>query len=142
MTLEISPVLAGTYDAPDYVPPHSIASFQSGAALQVAGTSATEDANGVDARLYTKFDRSATEAGSTTDFSFSDLLDTINPLQHIPVLSSIYREITGDKINPVARVTGDLLYGGLLGGATFMASGIGAIGDAVMEQQNGKDSTG
>ena len=30
-------------------------------------------------------------------FSFHDLLDTINPLQHLPVVSTIYRAITGDR---------------------------------------------
>jgi len=30
--------------------------------------------------------------------SFSDLLDIINPLQHIPIASTICRAITGDRI--------------------------------------------
>ena len=29
---------------------------------------------------------------------FGDVLDSINPLQHIPLVSSLYREITGDQI--------------------------------------------
>ncbi|MGQ3031076.1 MAG: hypothetical protein ACT60Q_22290, partial [Ferrovibrionaceae bacterium] len=29
-------------------------------------------------------------------FSFKTVLDTINPLQHIPIVSTIYRELTGD----------------------------------------------
>lgn len=130
MTLEISPVLAGTYDAPDYVPPHNIASTQVG------------DAAAIDSRRYTQFDRRATEAGSTTDFSFSDFLDLINPLEHIPVLSSIYREITGEHINPISRVAGDVVYGALMGGVSAALSGLGAIGDAIMEAETGKDATG
>ncbi|MDP6473864.1 MAG: hypothetical protein QF894_03030 [Alphaproteobacteria bacterium] len=31
-------------------------------------------------------------------FGFDDFLDLINPLQHIPIISTIYREITGDTI--------------------------------------------
>src|SRR5215469_3674922 len=40
-------------------------------------------------------------------FGFHDLLDTINPLQHIPVVSAIYRWLTGDTPGNVARIVGD-----------------------------------
>jgi len=61
-------------------------------------------------------------------WSFFDLLDIINPLQHIPIVSSIYRNITGDEIKPAARAIGGLLFGGPLG----LASGVinGAVADA------------
>lgn len=130
MTLEISPVLAGTYDAPNYAPPNNVASTQ------------VDDAGAIDSRRYTKFDRSATEAGSTTNFSFSDFVDMINPLQHIPVVSSVYREITGESINPVSRVAGDVLFGGVFGIASAVLGIAGGAGDAVMEAQTGKDSIG
>ena len=29
-------------------------------------------------------------------FSFLDVLDIINPLQHLPVISTLYRQVTGD----------------------------------------------
>jgi hypothetical protein len=48
-------------------------------------------------------------------FSFHDLLDAINPLQHIPIVSTLYREITGDTLGNAARVVGDGLYGGVIG---------------------------
>jgi hypothetical protein len=48
-------------------------------------------------------------------FSFHDLLDAINPLQHIPIVSTIYRAVTGDEPGNVARVVGDGLYGGVIG---------------------------
>lgn len=58
-------------------------------------------------------------------FSFLDFvkgfIDIINPLQHIPVISAIYRHITGDEISPMARIAGDALYGGPIGGAVAMA---------------------
>ena len=126
--LEISPVVAGTFDAPDYAPAHNFAS-------------STEDVSGVDARRYTKFDRSATEVASV-DFSFHDLLDTVNPLQHIPLVSSIYRAVTGDEIKPAARVAGDILYGAALGGASAIFGGVGAVADAALEAETGKDSGG
>lgn len=66
------------------------------------------------------------------DMSFWDFLDIINPLQHIPIVSTIYREITGDTIQPSMRIMGDMLYGGVIGG---MAS----IANAVVEQATGQD---
>lgn len=66
------------------------------------------------------------------DMSFWDFLDIINPLQHIPIVSTVYREITGDTIQPSMRIMGDMLYGGVIGG---MAS----IANAVVEQATGQD---
>jgi hypothetical protein len=130
MTLEISPVLAGVYDAPDYTPTNNFASTQ------------LNETTSVDSRRYTQFDRSAAETGSMTDFSFGDFLDLINPLQHIPVVSSVYRTLTDEHINPVSRIVGDTLYGAALGGVSALAGAVGAIGDAVLEAQTGNDSTG
>jgi hypothetical protein len=47
--------------------------------------------------------------------SFGDLLDTLNPLQHLPIISSLYRAITGDQIGHIPRVIGDTLFGGPVG---------------------------
>lgn len=55
-------------------------------------------------------------------FGFHDVLDTLNPLQHIPVVSSIYRWLTGDKPGNVAEVVGDGLYGGPFGVGFGLAS--------------------
>ena len=65
-------------------------------------------------------------------FTFSDFLDVINPLQHIPVISTLYRQWTGDRIDPGARVVGDTLYGGPVG----LFSG---IVNAVVEHETGSD---
>ncbi|WP_404382446.1 hypothetical protein [Caenispirillum salinarum] len=54
--------------------------------------------------------------------SFWDFLDIINPLQHIPVVSTIYREITGDTIKPIARLAGGALFGG-----GFIGAGLAAV---------------
>jgi hypothetical protein len=64
--------------------------------------------------------------------SFGDFLDVINPLQHIPVISTIYRRITGDAIDPEARLAGGVLYGGPLG---FVS----ALANVIVEEQTGKD---
>ena len=54
----------------------------------------------------------------------ADLIDIINPLQHIPVISSIYRSLTGDEISPGARLAGGTIYGGPVGLVTAIASGV------------------
>jgi hypothetical protein len=48
-------------------------------------------------------------------FSFKDLLDIVNPLQHLPVIGSVYRYLTGDEPSGGARIIGDSLYGGPIG---------------------------
>lgn len=63
--------------------------------------------------LHTARETGAVPKGG--ELSFNDLLDTLNPLQHIPVVSSIYRDLTGDTISPQARVAGGALYGGPIG---------------------------
>ncbi|MDA0654910.1 MAG: hypothetical protein O2912_00675 [Proteobacteria bacterium] len=65
-------------------------------------------------------------------FSFDDFLDIINPLQHIPIVSSIYRSVTGDGIEPGARIAGGALFGGGIG---F----VGAMINALIEDGTGKD---
>jgi hypothetical protein len=52
---------------------------------------------------------------------FHHLLDVINPLQHLPVIGTIYRAITGEHIGAVEKVMGDALYGGLWGAASSVA---------------------
>ena len=47
--------------------------------------------------------------------TFGDLLDLINPLQHIPIVSTFYRAITGDELSPAARIAGGTLFGGPIG---------------------------
>jgi hypothetical protein len=68
---------------------------------------------------------SAREKGKThlddppQELTFDDILDIINPLQHLPIVSMIYRAITGDQIKPAMRILGDIGYGGPVG---FMSS--------------------
>jgi len=65
-------------------------------------------------------------------FTFFDFLDVINPLQHIPVVSTVYRSITGDEIDPSAKIAGGTLFGGPLGAA------ISSI-DVAVEHNTGQD---
>lgn len=65
-------------------------------------------------------------------FSFKTVLDTINPLQHIPIVSTIYRELTGDIPGPASQVAGGALFGGVIG---FVAS----LFNVQVEGVTGKD---
>lgn len=66
---------------------------------------------------------SSSSGSGSSGLSFSTVLDAVNPLQHIPVLSGLYRAATGSQISSVSQVTGDTFYGALLPG--------GAIGGLV-----------
>jgi hypothetical protein len=69
------------------------------------------------------------------ELSFSDFLDIINPLQHIPIIGTIYRAITGDEISPSARIFGGFLFGGPLG---FVAAAANVIADEASGQDLGE----
>ena len=63
---------------------------------------------------------------------FHHLLDVINPLQHLPIIGTLYRAITGDTMGTVAKIAGDALYGGVWGAA-------GAVADTAFKAVTGKD---
>lgn len=54
--------------------------------------------------------------------TFGDLIDVVNPLQHIPLLSNIYRKLTGDSIDPAIRIAGGALFGGPVGAVLSAAT--------------------
>lgn len=68
----------------------------------------------------------ASAPASSGGLSFGDILDTINPLQHIPVLSGVYRSLTGSAISDTAKIAGDTLYGFALGGGAVISAVAGA----------------
>jgi hypothetical protein len=55
-------------------------------------------------------------------FSFFDVIDMINPLQHLPVIGTLYRKLTGDQIGHLASVVGGTLFGGPVGAASSVAN--------------------
>jgi hypothetical protein len=59
------------------------------------------------------------------------LWDVINPLQHLPVIGTIYRAITGEHLDPVEKIAGDTLYGGVWGA-------ISSVADVAFEGLTGK----
>jgi hypothetical protein len=60
-------------------------------------------------------------------FSFGDFIDIINPLQHIPVVSTLYRMFTGDQIGSLPRLFGGALYGRLMGIPSLISSVVNAV---------------
>lgn len=77
--------------------------------------------------------------------SFADLIDVLNPLQHIPGVAELYRTVTGDQISEGARYAGNALYGLALGGPVGLSvmTAYSIAGHAVSEwQQGGTAETG
>ena len=66
------------------------------------------------------------------DFGFGDLLDIINPLQHLPIVATLYRNMTGDRLGMAPRVIGGALWGRIGG---FVAG----LVNSVVEWFTGKD---
>ncbi|MDH3241005.1 MAG: hypothetical protein OEO83_10090 [Alphaproteobacteria bacterium] len=67
--------------------------------------------------------------------TFGDLLDTINPLHHLPVVGFIYRAVTGDTISPASLIAGGALFGGPIGLAASVA-------DTMLKEASGRDAGG
>lgn len=75
----------------------------------------------------------ATSIFGEDGFTFGDIIDIINPLQHIPIVSSLYRDITGDTIAPAMKIAGGALFGGPIGAVTSMIT-------VAFQSQNEKES--
>lgn len=79
-------------------------------------------------------------------FNFGDLLDIINPLQHLPIVSSLYRSLTGDEISPASRLAGGALFGGPIGFAGAVVSSMvedatdTTIGDVIVAAFSDEDA--
>ena len=72
------------------------------------------------------------QAFGADGFTFLDFLDIINPLQHIPIVGTLYRSMTGDEIDPGSRIAGSTLFGGPIGTVVAMAN-------VAVEQSTGQD---
>lgn len=68
-------------------------------------------------------------------FKFGDVIDMVNPLQHIPVVGMVYRGLTGDDLHPMAHIVGGALYGGPIGAVS------GTV-NAITQMQTGQDLGG
>ncbi len=102
--------------------------------LQVPAASLERPAGAEPAKVETaaKGDKSD-KAEKGEGMSFWDVLDVVNPLQHIPGVNKIYQAITGDTIRTPAKVAGAALFFGPIGMAVASA-------DAILENETGKDA--
>ncbi|HEX2761458.1 MAG TPA: hypothetical protein VHM27_13130 [Rhizomicrobium sp.] len=76
-------------------------------------------------------DTAQAESGEKKESFFQHILDVINPLQHLPIIGTIYRAATGERLDPVEKIAGDAIYGGLWGAVT-------AVADVAFEAITGK----
>lgn len=106
----------------------SEASFQNALALH---NPASSEANSAEPEASA----AGAELSEEEEFGFGDLIDIINPLHHIPLLGSVYREISGDEIKPIGKILG----GGIFGGAIGAASGLVNV---IIEEETGRDIAG
>lgn len=67
-------------------------------------------------------------------YSFRDVLESVNPLQHIPVVGHLYRQATGTQLHPIARMAA-----GIAGGPVSTAS---AFANMALESGTGRDLAG
>lgn len=86
------------------------------------------------AMAYADAGQNAAE-NSDEEFGFGDLIDMVNPLQHLPIVGYVYREITGDEIKPISQIIGGGIFGGVAGAAAGLVN-------TVVEYETGKDVTG
>ncbi|MEQ8586604.1 MAG: hypothetical protein RLO01_10330 [Thalassobaculaceae bacterium] len=78
-------------------------------------------------------DPSGPETGGTDEsLGFADFIDIINPLQHLPVVGTLYRELTGDTMSETARMAGGVVWGG-------PAGLVGALANTITERESGGD---
>ena len=73
--------------------------------------------------------------GGKDKTAFESMLDVVNPLQQLPIVSNIYRAVTGDTISTGARLAGGALFGGPLGL-------ISALVNTIVENETGNDIGG
>lgn len=70
----------------------------------------------------------ATAFANGSSPGFADVLDIINPLQHIPLVSQYYRDWTGDDMGYISQVAGGAFWGGGVGVATsFVNLGLTSV---------------
>jgi len=57
-------------------------------------------------------------------FNFGDVLDMVNPMHHLPVISKYYREQSEDDASEGSRLVGGAVFGGLLGGVAGLLTSL------------------
>ena len=88
-----------------------------------------KSASKIDGHAYAATENTQKEE---SPFGFADLVDMINPLQHIPLVNIAYQKITGDEIKPISQIIGGGLFGGALGAG-------GALVNVAIQAETGKN---
>jgi hypothetical protein len=86
--------------------------------LSSVGQTQASDGSFAQALVAENGESAAGQADSSSapePFGFGDFLDMVNPLQHIPLVNSLYRAATGDTIKPISKMVGGVIFGGPLG---------------------------
>jgi hypothetical protein len=55
------------------------------------------------------------DAANPKRVGIGDFVDLLNPLQHIPLVGSLYRHVTGDTMKPGPMLMGGAVFGGGIG---------------------------
>lgn len=77
-------------------------------------------------------------AGKDKSFGLADIIDIVNPLQHIPVVSNLYQSATGDTIGAVAQIVGGAIFGGPIG--ALVSAGFVAYNSAKETEAKGDNT--
>jgi hypothetical protein len=84
------------------------------------------------AKSFTESDAKNFTLWQDSGLGFGDFIDIINPLQHMPIVATLYRNLTGDRIGLVPRVLGGAVWG-RIGGF------VSGIVNAAVDWFTGKD---
>lgn len=66
--------------------------------------------------------------------TFDDVVDMINPLQHLPVIGTLYRKLSGDTLSPISNIIGGALFGGPVGA-------VASTVNVIVKDRTGRDVT-
>jgi hypothetical protein len=103
--------------------------------VQVAAQVSADPPTDTNASERTKAEKNSKKSfglWENSEMGFGDFVDIINPLQHLPIIATIYRNRTGDALGFASRVIGGALWGRIGGFVT------GAI-NGVVDWMTGKD---
>ncbi|MEM8785820.1 MAG: hypothetical protein AAGF19_08190 [Pseudomonadota bacterium] len=65
--------------------------------------------------------------------SFGDLIDTLNPLHHVPIVGTAYRALTGDELSHGPRIIGGAAFAGPIG---LLSAGV----NIALVEETGRDA--
>ena len=78
---------------------------------------------------------SGKKQAAQTSTGFSDILEMLNPLQHLPVISHLYRAESGNDIPAIAKIIGAGAFGGVIGAVGSAAVSLieGLSGEPILQ---------